>query len=340
MFRFAHPEILYTLIIVPILIGLFYYGLIIKSRRLKKMGEKQLLSWLMPEVSHIRPRVKFYLSIVALTLLIFVAAGPQYGTKKEKVKRQGIELMVCIDVSNSMLSDDVKPDRMSRAKQVLNRLIDKLENDKVGLIVFAGDAYVQMPMTTDVGSAKMFLNSINPGMVSLQGTDIAAAIRMSMGMFTPDEKVSHSIVIITDGEDHEAAAVDAAARALEAGVSVNVMGLGTPQGGPIPIKGTNSFRKDRDGNVIITKLNEQMCADIAGAGGGVYVRADNANSAVRALGKELDKLSKTDMESEVYTAFNEQYASFAVIALLLILCELCLMDKQNPLLKNVKLFDR
>ncbi len=318
--------------------GLFYYGLIIKSKRLKRMGEKSLLSNLMPEVSHIRPRVKFYLSLVALTLLIFVAAGPQYGSKKEKVKHQGIEMMVCIDVSNSMLSDDVKPDRMSRAKQVLGRLIDKLENDKVGLIVFAGDAYVQMPMTTDVGSAKMFLNSINPGMVSLQGTDIASAIRMSMGMFSEKEGVSHSIVIITDGEDHEAAAVDAAKMALQSGVSVNVMGLGTPQGGPIPIKGTNSFRKDREGNVIITRLNEQMCADIAAAGGGVYVRADNANNAVRALSKELDKLAKTDMETEVYSNFNEQYASFAVVALLLILLELCLMDKKNPLLKNVKLF--
>lgn len=318
--------------------GLFYYGLIIKSRRLKRIGEKSLLSNLMPEVSHIRPRVKFYLSLVALTLMIFVAAGPQYGSKKEKVKHQGIEMMVCIDVSNSMLSDDVKPDRMSRAKQVLGRLIDKLENDKVGLIVFAGDAYVQMPMTTDVGSAKMFLNSINPGMVSLQGTDIASAIRMSMGMFSDKEGVSRSIVIITDGEDHEAAAVDAAKMALQSGVSVNVMGLGTPQGGPIPIKGTNSFRKDREGNVIITRLNEQMCADIAAAGGGVYVRADNANNAVRALSKELDKLAKTDMETVVYSNFNEQYASFAVVALLLILVELCLMDKQNPLLKNVKLF--
>ncbi len=305
---------------------------------MKKFGDKELLKGLMPEVSHSRPRIKFYLSLVALALMIFVAAGPQYGTKKEKVKHQGIELMVCIDVSNSMLSDDVKPDRMSRAKQVLIRLIDKLSNDKVGLIVFAGDAYVQMPMTTDVGSAKMFLNSINPGMVSLQGTDIASAIRMSMGMFSEKENVSRSIVIITDGEDHEAAAVSAAKMALEAGVTVNVMGLGTPQGGPIPIKGTNSFRKDREGNVIITKLNEQMCADIATAGGGAYVRADNANGAVRALGKELDKLSKSEMETEVFSNFNEQYVAFAFIALILVLVEMCMMDKRNPLLKGVKLF--
>lgn len=338
MFRFAHIEFLYLLFLIPVLLGIFYYGLILKSRRLKKFGDKELLKGLMPEVSHSRPRIKFYLSVVALTLLIFVAAGPQYGTKKEKVKRQGIELMVCIDVSNSMFSDDVKPDRMSRAKQVLNRLIDKLSNNKVGLIVFAGDAYVQMPMTTDVGSAKMFLNSINPGMVSLQGTDIASAIRMSMGMFSEKENVSRSIVIITDGEDHEAAAVNAAKMAFDAGITVNVMGLGTPQGGPIPIKGTNSFRKDRDGNVIITKLNEQMCADIATSGGGAYVRADNANGAVRALEKELDKLSKNEMETEVYSNFNEQYVAFAFIALILVLVEMCMMDKRNPLLKGVKLF--
>lgn len=338
MFKFAHPEILYTLLLIPVLIALFYYGVVVKGRRLKKLGEKRLLTGLMPEVSHWRPRVKFYISIAAMALAIFVAAGPQYGTKKEKIKKKGVEMMVCIDVSNSMLADDVKPDRMSRAKQVLGRLIDKLENDKVGLIVFAGDSYVQMPMTTDVGSAKMFLNSINPGMVSLQGTDIASAIRMSLGMFSEKEGVSRSIIIITDGEDHEAAAVDAANYAKQNNVTVNVMGLGTPQGGPIPIKGTNSFRKDRQGNVIITKLNEQMCADIASAGGGVYVRADNANNAVRALSKELDKMSKSDMETEVFSNFRQQYAPFAFIALMLILLELCIMDKQNPLLKNVKLF--
>ena len=338
MFKFAHPEILYALLLIPVLFALFYYGVVIKGKRLKKLGEKRLLTGLMPEVSHWRPRVKFYISIAAMALAIFVAAGPQYGTKKEKIKKKGLEMMVCIDVSNSMLADDVKPDRMSRAKQVLGRLIDKLENDKVGLIVFAGDSYVQMPMTTDVGSAKMFLNSINPGMVSLQGTDIASAIRMSLGMFSEKEGVSRSIIIITDGEDHEAAAVDAANFAKQNNVTVNVMGLGTPQGGPIPIKGTNSFKKDRQGNVIITKLNEQMCADIASAGGGVYVRADNANNAVRALSKELDKMSKSDMETEVYSNFNQQYAPFAFIVLMLILLELCLMDKQNPLLKNVKQF--
>lgn len=338
MFRFAHPEILYLLLIVPALIVLFYYGVIVKSRRLKKLGDKNLLITLMPEVSHLRPRIKFYLSLVAIALAIFVAAAPQYGSKKEKIKKKGVEMMVCIDVSNSMLSDDVKPDRMSRAKQVLGRLIDKLENDKVGLIVFAGDSYVQMPMTTDVGSAKMFLNSINPGMVALQGTDIASAVRMSLGMFSEKEGVSRSIIIITDGEDHEAAAIDAAKYALDNGVTVNVMGLGTPQGGPIPIKGTNSFKKDREGNVIITKLNEKMCADIATAGGGVYVRADNANNAVRALSKELDKMSKSDMETEVYSNFNEQYVPFAFLVLMLILLEMCIMDKQNPLLKNVKLF--
>ncbi len=338
MFKFAHPEILYILLVIPLLLIVFYYGVVVKSRRLKKLGEKRLLAGLMPDVSHWRPRVKFYISLVAIAIAVFVAAGPQYGTKKEKIKKKGVEMMVCIDVSNSMLSDDVKPDRMSRAKQVLGRLIDKLENDKVGLIVFAGDSYVQMPMTTDVGSAKMFLSSINPGMVALQGTDISSAIRMSLGMFSEKEGVSRSIIIITDGEDHEAAAVDAARYALQNNITVNVMGLGTPQGGPIPIKGTNSFKKDRQGNVIITKLNEQMCADIAAAGGGVYVRADNANNAVRALSKELDKMSKSDMETEVVSNFRQQYAPFAFIVLILILLEMCLMDKRNPLLKHVKLF--
>lgn len=339
MFRFARPEFLYLLILVPVLIGFFYYALIIKSKRLKTLGNKALLRTLMPEASRIRPRAKFYLLLVALVLSIFMMAGPQFGTKLEKQKRQGAEVVIAVDVSNSMLSQDLKPDRMSRAKRILGGLIDNLQEDKVALMVFAGDAYVQMPLTTDVSSAKMFLSNINPGMVPIQGTAIGMAIKRSMSLFSnTDTNVGKTIIIITDGENHEDDAVATAKKALESGITVNVMGVGTPEGAPIPIAGTNSFRKDKYGNVVVTKLNESMCQEIASAGGGAYVKADNSSAAVRALTSELEKLSKSEIESQVYSQYNEQYTVIAWIVLILLVVECLLLERKNPLFKNIKLF--
>lgn len=339
MFRFARPEFLYLLILVPVLIGFFYYALIIKSKRLKTLGNKALLRTLMPEASRIRPRAKFYLLLVALVLSIFMMAGPQFGTKLEKQKRQGAEVVIAVDVSNSMLSQDLKPDRMSRAKRILGGLIDNLQEDKVALMVFAGDAYVQMPLTTDVSSAKMFLSNINPGMVPIQGTAIGMAIKRSMSLFSnTDTNVGKTIIIITDGENHEDDAVAMAKKALESGITVNVMGVGTPEGAPIPIAGTNSFRKDKYGNVVVTKLNESMCQEIASAGGGAYVKADNSSAAVRALTSELEKLSKSEIESQVYSQYNEQYTVIAWIVLILLVVECLLLERKNPLFKNIKLF--
>lgn len=339
MFRFARPEFLYLLILVPVLIGFFYYALIIKSKRLKTLGNKALLRTLMPEASRIRPRAKFYLLLVALVLSIFMMAGPQFGTKLEKQKRQGAEVVIAVDVSNSMLSQDLKPDRMSRAKRILGGLIDNLQEDKVALMVFAGDAYVQMPLTTDVSSAKMFLSNINPGMVPIQGTAIGMAIKRSMSLFSnTDTNVGKTIIIITDGENHEDDAVAMAKKALESGITVNVMGVGTPEGAPIPIAGTNSFRKDKYGNVVVTKLNESMCQEISAAGGGVYVKADNSSAAVRALTSELEKLSKSEIESQVYSQYNEQYIVIAWIVLILLVVECLLLERKNPLFKNIKLF--
>lgn len=338
MFRFAHPEFLYALLVVPVLIGLFYYSIFEKSRRLKKIGDKKLLVDLMPEVSHVRPRVKFYLLLTAIILGIFAMAGPQFGAKLQKVKRSGVELMVAVDVSNSMLAEDLTPNRMQRAQQVLSRLIDQLQNDKVGLLVFAGNAYVQMPMTADASSAKMFLKSIHPGMVPLQGTAIGSAIRMSMDLFSADTQAGKSIIVITDGENHEDDAVAVAKIAREKGITVHVLGVGTPQGSPIPIEGTQSFRRDKQGNIVVTKLNETMCQEIAAAGGGMYVRADNASAAVRALASELEKMSKTDMEEMIYSEYNEQYAVVAWIVFVLLLLEVVLSERKNPLFKNIKLF--
>jgi Ca-activated chloride channel family protein len=221
---------------------------------------------------------------------------------------------------------------------MLSRLTDDLDNDKIGLIVFAGDAFTQIPITSDYISAKMFLSSINPSMVSTQGTAIGAAINLSMRSFTPDETIGKTIVLITDGENHEDDAVGAAAAAAEKGVKVNIIGIGTPQGVPIPVGSNTNFFKDKAGNVVITQLNETMCQEIAQAGRGLYVRADNTNNALKALQNELNKMSKSEVESQVYSEYDERFPTLAWIALVLLVIEFLTSERKNRLFRNVRLF--
>ena len=338
MFRFAHPEYLYLLTLVPVFIMFFIYSLIIKNKRLKRFGNKVILKQFMPDVSHWRPRIKFYILLSAMALTIFIVAGPQFGNKLEKEKRQGIELMVAMDVSNSMMAEDIVPNRLAKSKQILSKLIDELENDKVGLIVFAGDSYIQMPITTDVISAKMFLSSINTGIVPVQGTSIGSAIKLAMNSFSPVEGVKRAIIVITDGENHEEDAVQVAQEAKEAGFIVHVLGVGSPEGAPIPVQGSNSFKRDAAGNVVISKLSEAMCQEISNAGGGIYVRADNTNAALRILTKELDKMTKSKIDSKVYKNYNEQFQPIAWLVLFLLLLDFCMLERKNPLLRKIKLF--
>ena len=321
MFRFAHPDFLYLLFLLPALVAFYVYTMIVKKKAIKKYGNPTLLAELMPEVSTKRQHLKFWLLFGAITMVIFIIAGPQFGSKLETVKRQGVEIMVCLDVSNSMLAEDVSPNRLDKAKQMLSRLTDGFTNDKVGLIVFAGDAFTQLPITSDYISAKMFLSSINPSMVSTQGTAIGAAI-----------------ILITHGENHEDDATGAAKTAAEKGIHVNIVGMGDPKGSPIPIQGSNNYMKDKDGNVVITKLNEQMGQEIAAAGNGMYVRADNTNSALKALQKEIEKMNKTELDSKVYSEYDEQFQIFAWIALFLLIADFMTLDRKNRIFRKVKLF--
>ena len=309
-----------------------------KKRAIKKYGNPELLAELMPEVSRGRQRLKFWLLFGAVTMVIFVIAGPQFGSKLETVKRQGVEIMVCLDVSNSMLAEDVSPNRLEKAKQMLSKLTDGFSDDKMGLIVFAGDAFTQLPITSDYISAKMFLSSINPSMVSTQGTAIGAAINLALRSFTPSETSDKTIILITDGENHEDDAVKAAAVAAEKNIHVNIVGMGDPKGSPIPIAGANNYMKDKDGNVVITKLNEQMCQEIVAAGHGMYVRADNTNSAQKALQKEIDKMNKSELDSKVYSEYNEQFQTLAWIALVLLIAEFFILERKNRVFRKVKLF--
>ncbi len=339
MFRFAEPEYLYLLLVVPLLTLIFVFYKIRKRRNIAAFGDPDLLKGLMPNVSTVRPTVKFVMQMVVLMLLVVVLARPQFGTKAEEVKRQGIEVMIALDISNSMMATDVAPSRLTKSKQILSQLIDNMSNDKVGLVVFAGDAFTQLPITADYVSAKMFLSTISPKLIARQGTAIGSAVDLAIKSFNPKSPASKAIILITDGENHEDNAVEAARLAQKAGIVVHVIGMGRPEGAPIPVDGTMSFWKDKDGNVVVSKLNEAMCNDIASAGQGVYVRADNTNAALRAVSKELDQLAKTELTTTTFSNYNEQFQSFAIIALVLLLMDIFILERINKRFSRLKIFD-
>ncbi len=339
MFRFGDPIYLYLLIVLPFLAAFYLYANYRRRKRIRLYGDPELLAHLMPTVSKYRPDVKFWLVWSALAVAIFMLARPQFGSKMETVKRQGIETVVALDISNSMLAEDVTPSRLEKSKRLISRLVETFNNDKVAMIVFAGEAFTQLPITSDYISAKMFLSSISPSLISTQGTDIRGAIDLAMKSFTPQEEVGRAIVLITDGENHEGGAVEAAKEAAKKGVRVFVLGIGSPDGSPIPTTpGSNDFRRDKDGNVVVTRLNEQMCQEIAQAGNGMYIRVDNTNNAEKALNAEINKLAKADVETKVFTEFDEQFQVLAWIVLLLLVADILLLERKNPLFKNVKLF--
>jgi Ca-activated chloride channel family protein len=342
IFRFAHPGYLYLLIIVPVLAFIHLYFSIRRKRSLEKFGDMKLLNHLMPDVSERRIGLKFYLLLLAFIAVIFTIAGPQFGSKLETVKRKGIEIMIALDVSNSMNARDIEPSRLERAKLAISQLVDRLHNDRIGMIVFAGQAYVQLPITSDYPSAKMFLSGINTDMVPVQGTAIGAAINLAANSFSPLEGVNRVIVVITDGENHEDDAVKAAAEALEKGIRVYTVGMGTTKGSPIPVSPskTNDFIKDREGNVVITKIDETSLKTIAGAGEGAYIPANNIRDGLNSLLDELDNLEKTELESKVYSEYNDRFQYVAFLALLLLLAELFLLERKNSLLKGVNIFNR
>ena len=339
MFRFANIEMLWWLIAVPVFVIGYVVSTKRKQRQLQEFGDKELMAQLMPDASKSRPIWKFCLLIVAFVLLVVAAARPQYGQKENTVKRQGIEVMVALDISNSMLAEDVAPNRLDRAKQMLSKMIDHMVDDKVGLVVFAGEAFTQLPITCDYVSAKMFLNTITPNLIQTQGTAIGTALQTAISSFgSLESEAGRAIVLITDGENHEDDAIAAAKQAHELGMQVFVIGIGKPEGAPIPKPGTNDYFKDRSGQVVVSKLNEEMCQQIAEAGSGVYVRCDNTNTAMRALQQELDRIATTELETTVYADYNEQYQSFALIALLLLMIEFFIMSRQNHRLTRMDLF--
>lgn len=342
IFRFEHPNALYLLLLIPVLAFIYLYLAKRRKKALEQFGNTELLNELMPNVSFKRPTIKFYIMLLAFILMIITIAGPQYGSKLQTVKRKGIELIIALDVSNSMMAQDIEPNRLERAKRAIARLVDKLHNDRIGFIVFAGEAYVQLPITTDYPSAKMFLNSISTDIVGKQGTAIGSAITKGINSFTKEnEDINRAIIVITDGENHDDDPIAAAAAAVENNIKVYTVGMGLPKGAPIPVIGgrSNEFMKDRDGNVVISKLDENTLQKIAITGNGAYIPANNIRNGINNLVDELGELEKSELEAKVYTDYDDQFQYFAALALLLIILEFLILERKNRRLKHINIFD-
>ena len=332
MFQFSHPEYLYALALIPLFTVIFVWVLLARKKRLQRFGDTELLSRLMPDASTRKPVVKFVLLMIAYTFVVLGVSGPRFGTKLQEIKRTGSEIIIALDVSNSMMAEDIQPNRLERAKQAVSRLIDRLGDNKIGLIVFAGEAYVQLPITADYVSAKMFLNTISPDIVPIQGTAIGAAINLSVNSFSPASEAGKAIIVITDGENHEDDPVKAAEEAVKQGINVYAIGVGSTQGTPIPMRttsGQRDFMKDRDGNTVMTKLDEKTLQEMALAGKGIYVRATTANMGLNNVYEEISKLQTSEYETKIYTDFAEMFQWPFGVALVFLLMELLISNRRN-----------
>ena len=340
LFRFANPDFLYLLLAIPVLILIFVVNEARKRRALKSIGNMNLIGKLVPEMSNTRPSVKFLLMLLAFSSLVITLARPQFGSRLEDVKKEGIEVIIALDVSNSMLAEDIQPDRLTRAKQAISRLVDNLDNDKIGLIVFAGDAYTQIPVTTDYISAKMFLSAIGPGIVPKQGTAIGAAIKLGIRSFSPGEDKSKAMVIITDGENHEDDPLSVSEDASKAGIVIHTIGIGSTEGVPVPmmVNGKRDYLKDMNGNTVITRLDEDILKKIAVTTNGNYVRASNSNIGLDEVFNQIRKMKTQELESTMYTEYNDQFQVFAAMALFLLILDFIIMDRKNRRLARIRLF--
>ena len=334
MFRFASPLYLYLLILIPVFTAVYVLLQYRMKKQLKVFGDIELMKSLMPDVSTIRRHIKF-----ALMMLAVVLARPQFGTRNEEVKRSGIEVAIAVDVSNSMLCQDVSPSRLDKSKMIVSKLIEQFDEDKVGLVAFAGSAITLLPMTSDYVSAKMFLDQLNPATISIQGPNVAEAITRATAGFSKkaDVNVGRALILITDAEDNEEGAIEAAKEARKEGIQIFVLSVGTEQGGPIPMT-DGTYKRDLSGNVVTTKLNEQIGKNIAQAGGGLYVHVDQTNLAQSLLEKEIEKMQKEDISQSMYSEYDEQFVAVALLLFIVLVVEFCIMERKNHVFTKFKLF--
>jgi len=342
MLRFAHIELLWGLAAIPLFIMLFTMVSNWKKRAIASLGDRSVVNEMMPWVSFSRPWVKFVLFLLAYASLVIGIADPRIGSRLEEVKQKSADLMILLDVSNSMLAQDMAPSRLESAKRAIAQLIDNLHHDRIGMIVFAGEAYVQLPMTTDYSAAKLFLNTISPDMVPTQGTAIGAAIELGMQSLDFKNGTGKAMVVITDGENHEDDAVAAAKAAADKDVTINVIGIGSVEGAPIPIYQDGKqagFHTDSLGKPVLSKLNETMGKEVAAAGKGAYVRATNANSGMNIVLDEIAKVQRKTIDTKSFKDFEDRFQLFLGFALLLLIAEFLISNRKSARLSKVNLFE-
>jgi Ca-activated chloride channel family protein len=342
MFRLANPQFLFLLLLIPVLAGVFILAMVRKKKAIARFGDPELVKRLTPDYSSNRLIIKYIIWSIAWALIVIGLADPQTGSKLEKIKRKGVDMVFALDVSNSMLAQDITPNRLERAKQAIIHLLGKLENDRVGLVVFAGKSYTQMPLTTDYSATRMFLSNITPGMIPVQGTAIGDAIETCASGFG-NTKQSKAIIIITDGENHEDNAIEAARTAASNGIRVYTIGIGLPEGAPIPVYSGDAqigYKKDASGVTVITRLNESMLKEIAQAGKGIYVRANNSQSGVQEVFDQINKLEKTEYNTAFFSDYDDKFQIFILAALLFLIAETLLADRKGRLAGKIKLFNK
>ena len=338
MFRFANPYILYLLLIIPAAIVLFIFAQMRRRRRLERFASSSLLAQLTPSASPARLRTKFVLYSLALVFLILAAARPQVGSKLREEHQKGIEMMLVVDVSNSMMAEDFEPNRLDRTKFAIDRVVESMKQDRIGVVAFAGEAQVQLPITSDYRMARAFARKLSPQMVRTQGTDLGAAIKLATMSFSSQSEGSRVMILITDGENHESDALEAAQAAAEKGIAIYTIGIGTPEGAPVMIGG--DYLTDENGDMVVSKLDEKMLQEIASTTGGAYVRATKQSIGLKEIVDRLKELDESDLATTRFEAFDEQFQYPLVVALLLLLIEWLILDRRNPLLARFNIFGR
>lgn len=342
MFEFENTSYFYLLAIVGFFVALFLFGRLRVKLARKKFAQESALQKLIQERSTSKTWLKAGLFLLGLSAVIIALVNPKVGTKTETAKRQGIDIVFALDVSKSMLCEDVAPNRLEKSKQIISQIMNQLGGDRVGLVAYAGSAFPVLPITSDFGVARMFLQSANPTMVSSQGTSLDDAIRISAGYFEEDSKVNKLLILISDGEDHSEGASDAAEEANKIGLKILTIGVGTEQGGPIPLKEngiTKSFQRDNAGEVVTTKRNEASLKEIADATNGAYVNGNETKATLEAVKAALDNIEKSDLESKEYTDFNSQFQWFIGLALLLLFIDFLMLERTTAWLKKLNLFN-
>ncbi len=341
MIHFAHGEYLYALALLPVAAIIFFWALHRRRRGLELFGNPSLLAGLMLSDSGYKRALKFFVLFAAFGLLVIGVADPQIGTKMEEVKREGVDIMIALDVSASMEAEDIKPNRLESAKQEISRMLDKLQNDRIGLVVFAGESYLQLPLTTDYAAARLILSAVDENSVPVPGTAIGSAIRLAMKSFAAGERKYKVIILITDGENHEDDAIAAAKDAAGDGVVIHTIGMGSPDGAPIPIYQNNvqvDFKKDENGAAVITKLDEEALRQIAEAGGGTFIRATNKQDELDAVFKKIESMEKKEFGAKIFTEFEDRFQYLLGAAALLLLVEFFISERKNRWIAQWNLF--